>query len=67
MISLVIGIGMCISLRFYTAFEQRKKDRQLALIREEKGWTDEDVIRERDAAAFKDMTDRENVYFKYMS
>lgn len=67
MICLIVAICLCIILRFYTAHEQRKKDRQLARMKAEKGWTDEDLAREKDAAAFKDMTDRENPHFRYMS
>jgi MFS transporter, ACS family, allantoate permease len=29
------------------------------------GWTEEDVEREREKAAFMDLTDRENVFFVY--
>lgn len=31
----------------------------------EKGWTEADVMREREKAAFLDLTDRENVFFMY--
>jgi MFS transporter, ACS family, allantoate permease len=31
----------------------------------ENGWSEEDVTREREKAAFQDLTDRENVFFVY--
>ncbi|BGP17373.1 hypothetical protein JCM10213v2_005391 [Rhodosporidiobolus nylandii] len=41
--------------------EQAKLDRLIA----ENGWTEEDVNRERDKAAFLDLTDRENIFTRY--
>lgn len=55
------------AMHFYTNWLNRKKASKLAALVEEKGWTPLDVERERDRAAFMDLTDRENPYFQYMS
>ncbi|BGP17421.1 hypothetical protein JCM10213v2_005453 [Rhodosporidiobolus nylandii] len=49
----VFGIGNIV--------EQAALDRLIA----ENGWTEEDVARERDKAAFLDLTDRENPFTRY--
>lgn len=54
-------------MHFYTTYLNKKKATKLAALVEEKGWTPSDVERERDRAAFMDLTDRENPYFRYMS
>jgi ACS family allantoate permease-like MFS transporter len=43
----------------------KQKKAKLQEMIEEKGWTEEDVQREREKAAFADLTDRENVFFTY--
>lgn len=55
------------AVHFYTTWLNKKKDQTLAVLIEEKQWTDADIERERDHAAFMDLTDRENPFFRYMS
>lgn len=43
----------------------KQKKVALAKLVEEKGWSEEDVEREREKAAFLDLTDKENVFFVY--
>ncbi|EJT97469.1 MFS general substrate transporter [Dacryopinax primogenitus] len=43
----------------------RQKRAQLAAMAQEKGWTEADIEREREKAAFLDLTDKENVFFTY--
>lgn len=67
MICLIVSLVVCISLRLLVTFQQRRKAAAIEKLKAEKGWTDADIQREREAAAFKDLTDRENPYFQYMS
>jgi len=43
----------------------RIKREKLAVLTQEKGWTEEDIEREREKAAFLDLTDKENLFFVY--
>ena len=43
----------------------KQKKAKLQKMIDEKKWTEEDVQREREKAAFADLTDRENVFFTY--
>ncbi|GAA5836312.1 hypothetical protein JCM11251_001460 [Rhodosporidiobolus azoricus] len=54
-------------MHFYTMYLNKKKERKLAALIAENGWTDEDVQKERDRAAFLDLTDGENVFHRYLN
>jgi len=65
MVLLTVQLGVCFLLRWINLRMNAKK---VARIEEEKarrGWTDEDIRRERDRHAFADMTDKENMFFVY--
>ncbi|GAA6010713.1 hypothetical protein JCM10207_005809 [Rhodosporidiobolus poonsookiae] len=62
-----IMVPTVLCMHFYTNYLNKQKDRKLAALIAEHGWTDEDVQRERDRAAFLDLTDRENVYHRYVN
>ena len=57
----------CFAVHFYTGWLNKRAAKKLAALTEEKGWTPEDVEKERDRAAFMDLSDRENPFFVYMS
>ena len=46
-------------------FTADQKKAELEKLVAENGWSEDDVAREREKAAFKDLTDRENVFFSY--
>ncbi|RDB22485.1 hypothetical protein Hypma_010282 [Hypsizygus marmoreus] len=65
MVLLTVQLGVCFLLRWINL---RLNVRKLAQIAEEKarrGWSDEDIQRERERHAFADLTDKENMYFVY--
>lgn len=43
----------------------RQKKAKLDQLIVDNGWTEEDVVREREKAAFQDETDMNNVFFHY--
>lgn len=44
----------------------KKKAQELRRIQEERGWTDQELERERERHAFLDLTDKRNPFFVYM-
>ncbi|GAA5931786.1 hypothetical protein JCM3775_000042 [Rhodotorula graminis] len=63
---LVLLVPLALVLRRYTLRLNRKKAEQVRALVEANGWTDEDLQREKDAMAFKDATDSENVFYVYV-
>jgi len=63
---LTVLMMVCCALMAYinTSWNKQKKATLEKLIADN-GWTEEDVEREREKAAFLDLTDRENVFFTY--
>ncbi|KAF2108429.1 MFS general substrate transporter [Lophiotrema nucula] len=55
----------CVIMAYINVRWNREKRAALAKLVEENGWTEEDVRKEREKAAFLDLTDRENVFFTY--
>lgn len=55
----------CACMAFANVRLNRAKKAALERLVAENGWSEEDVKRERDRAAFLDLTDRENVFFTY--
>ncbi|KAF7313734.1 MFS general substrate transporter [Mycena chlorophos] len=66
-IMLLLCIQLFVSglLRWVNLRLNRKKRAQLERLKQARGWTDEDVQREREKHAFADLTDKQNVYFVY--
>lgn len=62
LILLSIGSAACVGLRFVVVKASKKKEMELQELKRQNGWDDEDVQKERDAAAFKDLTDGENPF-----
>ncbi|TKA25092.1 hypothetical protein B0A50_06157 [Salinomyces thailandicus] len=58
-------MGCCAVMAWINVRWNRQKKAALEKLVAEKGWTEEDVEREREKAAFLDLTDRENVFFTY--
>ncbi|KAK5164584.1 uncharacterized protein LTR77_009790 [Saxophila tyrrhenica] len=61
----VVLMLTCVVMAYVNVRWNRQKRAQLAKLVEENGWSEEDVSREREKAAFLDLTDRENVFFTY--
>ena len=61
----VVQMACCVLMAWINMRWNKQKKAKLQMMIEEKGWTDEDVQREREKAAFADLTDRENVFFTY--
>ncbi|KAK7056443.1 hypothetical protein VNI00_002998 [Paramarasmius palmivorus] len=65
MVLLTVQLGICWLLRWINLRLNTKKRAQIEALKAEKGWTDEDVQRERERHAFADLTDKQNIYFVY--
>ena len=52
-------------MAFFIVRWNRLKKKELEKLVADNGWTEEDVQREREKAAFQDLTDKENVFFTY--
>ena len=61
----VVQMACCVIMAWINMRWNKQKKAKLLKMIEEKGWTEEDVQREREKAAFADLTDRENVFFTY--
>ncbi|KAK5120441.1 hypothetical protein LTR85_006380 [Meristemomyces frigidus] len=56
---------VCAAMAYVNVRWNKQKKAALEKLIAENGWTEEDVMREREKAAFLDLTDRENVFFTY--
>ncbi|KAJ8487342.1 hypothetical protein ONZ45_g14372 [Pleurotus djamor] len=52
-------------LRYINLYLNKQKRAKVALLKEQNGWTDADIRRERERHAFMDLTDKQNPYFVY--
>lgn len=52
---------LCFIIRWVNLWMNRKKQRALEAMKRRNGWSDQDVQRERERAAFSDMTDKQYV------
>ncbi|KAI0721897.1 MFS general substrate transporter [Cerioporus squamosus] len=58
-------LALCFIIRWVNLWMNRKKRKALEELKHRNGWTEEDMRRERERAAFKDMTDKQNPFFEY--
>ncbi|KAK7695716.1 hypothetical protein QCA50_000352 [Cerrena zonata] len=58
-------IFISLLLRWVNIRLNKKKQAHLAAEKERRGWTDEDVQKERERHAFLDLTDKQNMFFVY--
>ncbi|KAF7331968.1 MFS general substrate transporter [Mycena kentingensis (nom. inval.)] len=65
LILLTVQLFISVLLRFVNLYYNKKKKANLEKIKQDKGWTDDDIQRERDKYAFADLTDKQNPYFVY--
>ncbi|KAJ7591150.1 MFS general substrate transporter [Mycena floridula] len=65
MVLLTVQLGLSFLLRWVNIRLNRQKAKQIAEEKARRGWTDEDVQRERERHAFLDLTDKQNMYFVY--
>ena len=61
----VVNMACCVLMAYINVRWNRQKRKELEKLVTDNGWTEEDVQREREKAAFQDLTDRENVFFTY--
>lgn len=61
----VVNMACCVLMAFINVRLNKKKKAELEKLIADNGWTEEDVQREREKAAFLDLTDKENVFFTY--
>lgn len=61
----VVMMLCCVWMAVVNVRLNRNKKAALERLVAENGWSEEDVKRERDRAAFLDLTDKENVFFTY--
>ncbi|SJL01931.1 related to allantoate permease [Armillaria ostoyae] len=67
MVLLTVQVFVCFWLRWIHFRLNKKKQALIAAEKARRGWTDEDVQRERERHAFMDLTDKQNMYFVYTS
>jgi len=65
MVLLTAQLGVTWLLRWMNLRLNKKKAAHLEEMKIKKGWSDDDVRREREKHAFMDMTDKENPFFVY--
>ncbi|KAG6908963.1 hypothetical protein DXG01_002569 [Tephrocybe rancida] len=65
MVLLIVQLGVCGLLRWINLRLNTKKMEHINELIASRGWTDEDIRRERERHAFADLTDKENPYFVY--
>ncbi|KAG1770049.1 MFS general substrate transporter [Suillus occidentalis] len=65
MVLLIVQLCVSFLLRWINVRLNKKRKAQLAEEKARRGWTDEDVQRERERHAFADLTDRQNLFFIY--
>lgn len=65
MVLLTVQIGVSFLLRFINIRLNKKKTAAIEEVKRQRGWSDEDIQRERNKYAFADLTDKENPYFVY--
>ena len=59
LVLLTAQLGLCFVIRFVNLWMNKKKHKVLEEMKRRNGWTDDDVRRERERAAFVDMTDKQ--------
>ncbi|THU90897.1 MFS general substrate transporter [Dendrothele bispora CBS 962.96] len=63
---MTVQLGVCLLLRWVNIRLNRQKRKRLEEEKAKRGWTDEDVQKERERHAFLDLTDKQNIYFEYV-
>ena len=59
LVLLTAQLGLCFIIRWVNLWMNKKKGQKLEEMKRVNGWTDDDVKRERERAAFADMTDKQ--------
>lgn len=59
LVLLTVQLFICYLLRGINLWMNKKKQAHLAEVKARRGWTDEDVQRERERHAFMDLTDKQ--------
>ncbi|GAA6061726.1 hypothetical protein JCM10212_000459 [Sporobolomyces blumeae] len=60
------AVPTILAMSWYIGRLNKKKDEKLAELIAANGWTEDDVRREADKAAFADLTDKENPFARYL-
>ncbi|KAG1753924.1 MFS general substrate transporter [Suillus paluster] len=67
MVLLTTQMGVAYLLRYINVKLNIKRRAMIEEIKREKGWTDDDVQKEKERRAFADMTDKQNIFFQYVN
>lgn len=67
LVTLALAAGVAMWLRMLVSRANAAKREQISALKAQHGWDDEEVARQRDAWAFRDLTDRQNPFFVYSS
>ncbi|GJE84701.1 MFS general substrate transporter [Phanerochaete sordida] len=65
LVLLTVQLFICYLLRGINMYMNKKKLARLAEEKARRGWSDEDVQKERERHAFMDLTDKQNIFFVY--
>ncbi|KZT24438.1 MFS general substrate transporter [Neolentinus lepideus HHB14362 ss-1] len=65
MVLLIVQLGVSFLLRWINIRMNKKKQARLQEEKTRRGWTDEDLQKERERHAFADLTDKQNIFFVY--
>jgi len=67
LVSFIAQLAVSFLLRYINVRLNRERKAKLAEETARRGWTEVDVQRERERHAFADLTDKQNIFFVYMS
>jgi hypothetical protein len=67
LVSFIAQLAISFLLRHINVRLNRERKAKLAEETARRGWTETDVQRERERHAFADLTDKQNIFFVYMS
>ncbi|TFK55776.1 MFS general substrate transporter [Heliocybe sulcata] len=65
MVLLIVQLGVSFLLRWINIRLNKKNQARLQEEKVRRGWTDEDMQKERERHAFADLTDKQNIFFVY--
>ncbi|EPQ59296.1 hypothetical protein GLOTRDRAFT_125602 [Gloeophyllum trabeum ATCC 11539] len=65
MVLLIVQLGVSFLLRWINIRLNKRRQVRLQEEKIRRGWTDEDLQKERERHAFADLTDKQNIFFVY--
>lgn len=67
LVSLVLAAIVAVWIRWLVGRANARKRQQVHQLQQQNGWSEEEVQKQRDAWAFRDLTDGQNPFFVYAS